>query len=164
MGGGIFFADVRAHQFAEFLDGVVHDEADIADTESGDACDFLVRAVVQKLEAYDFALIGPQTVHTTPDVFVKLMHAGILRGVRLLIGGRIDDILVAKVQPLLLAQDVERTVAADGEQPGFKIFADSIRLREVKSQHRILYDIPRTLDVSTKDAGCVGDKSAFMLV
>jgi hypothetical protein len=62
MGGGIFFAHLAAHHFAQLLDRVVHDEADIADTESGDAGDFLIGAVVEKFEAHDFTLIRPQPV------------------------------------------------------------------------------------------------------
>ena len=164
MGGGVFFADFGAHQFAKFFDGVMHDETDVSNAETGDAGNLLVGAVVQKLEPHDFALVGAQPVHTTPDVLIELMHASTLRWIRLMIGRRFDDLLVANIQPLLFAQDVEGTVAADGEQPGFKIITDALRLREVKPQHGVLHDFTRTLDVSTEDAGCVGDKRAFMLV
>ncbi len=164
MGGGVFLADVRAHQFAEFLDGVMHDEADVADAEPGDVGDFLIRAVMLKLEPHDLALVRPQSVHATPDVLIELMHARALGRIRFVIRRGVDDLIVAQIKPLLLAQDVKGTVAADGEEPGFEVVSDLLRLGEVEPQHRVLHDVTRTLNVSTEDACCVGDKGAFMLV
>jgi hypothetical protein len=92
------------------------------------------------------------------------MQSGVLGGIRLMVGRGVHDLVVAKLKPLLLAENVERTIAADGEQPRLEVFADTIRLGEVEPQHGVLHDIARTLDVATENACCVGDESAFMLV
>ena len=65
---------------------------------------------------------------------------------------------------MVLAQDVEGTIPADGVEPGFEIVPHAGGIGEVEFEKRILHDIAPTLDVSTEDAGCVGDEIAFMLV
>ena len=70
----------------------------------------------------------------------------------------------AEVEAVILAEDVEGAIPADGVEPGFEIVPHASWLGEVELEKRILHDIAATLDVSTEDAGCVGDKGAFMLV
>jgi hypothetical protein len=156
-----FFLSEEVPQLA---DGVVHDEAHVADGEAGDASDLLVGAVVEKFEADDLALVGPEAVHTAPDVLIELTLDGEVAGIRVVAGSRFEDFVIAEVEAMVFAQDVEGTIPANGIEPGFEIVPHASGLGEVELEERILHHIAATLDVSTEDAGCVGDEVAFMLV
>lgn len=55
-------SELLAKEFAELLDGDVHEEADVAGAEASDVCDLLVRAVVLEFEADNFPLIVAETI------------------------------------------------------------------------------------------------------
>jgi hypothetical protein len=148
----------------QLADSVVHDEAHVADGEAGDASDLLVGAIVEKFEADDLALVGPEAVHAAPDVLIELTLDGEVAGIRIVTGGGFENLIVAEVEAVVFAEDVEGAIPADGVEPGFEIVPHASRLGEVELEERILHHIAATLDVSTEDAGCVGDKIAFMLV
>lgn len=161
---GLLLGGFLREEFPQLADGVVHDEAHIADGEAGDVGDFLVGAVVEKLEADDLALVRPQAVHAAPDMLVKLAIDGDLAGIRFMRGRGLKEFVLAEIEPVVLPQDVEGTIPADGVEPGLEIVPHAGWLGEVELEKRILHDIAATLDVSTEDAGCVGDEVAFMLV
>jgi hypothetical protein len=137
----------------QLADGVVHDEAHVADGEAGDASDLLVGAVVEKFEADDLALVGAEAVHTAPDVLVKFTLDGEMAGIGIVAGGRFEDFVIAEVEAVVLAEDVEGTIPANGIEPGFEIVPHTGRLGEVELEKRILHHITATLDVSTEDTG-----------
>ena len=153
-----------SEELAKLADGVVHDEAHVADGEAGDASDLLVGAIVEEFEPDDLALVGPELLHTAPDVLVKLTLDGEVAGIGVVTRGGFENIIIAEVEAVVLAEDVEGTVSADGVEPGFEIVPHTSGIGEVEFEERILHDIAATLDVSTEDAGCVGDEIAFMLV
>jgi hypothetical protein len=137
----------------QLADGVVHDEAHVADGEAGDASDLLVGAIVEKFEADDLALVGPEAVHAAPDVLVKLTLDGEMAWIRVVTGGRFENLIVAEVESVVFAQNVEGTIPADGVEPGFEIVPHTGRLGEVELEKRILHHITATLDVSPEDTG-----------
>ena len=148
----------------QLADGVVHDEAHVADGEAGDASDLLVGAIVEEFEPDDLTLVGTQLVHAAPDVLIKLTLDGEAARIGVVARGGFEDFVIAEVEPVVLAEDVEGTIPADGVEPGFEIIPHASRLGEVELEERILHHIAATLDVSPEDAGCVGDEVAFMLV
>lgn len=157
-------SQLSIQQLTEFLDGHVHDEADIADAEARDVGDLLVGAVMHEFEANDLLLIRPEVFHKVPDALVELAGNGVFTGVRVVIDGQLDGVLVAEVEPLVLAQHVEGAVSADGEKPGFEIVTDLLRISEVELEHGILHHFTGTLDVAVEDTSGVGDEAALVLI
>lgn len=153
-----------SQKLAQFADGVVDDEAHVGGGEAGDGGDLLVGAIVEELEADDFALFWPKAVNAAPDVLVQLPIDRGLTGVGFVRKGCLQRLVITEFKTMIFAENVQSTVPADGKKPGFEIFPDTGRIGKVKFEERILDDIATTLVVSTEDAGCVGDEIAFMLV
>ena len=156
--------EFAVQELAEFLDGHVHDEAHIADAEAGDFGDLLVGAVVHELEPNDFFLIGAELFHEVPDTLVQLMGDGVFTRVGIKADGHVEHVFIAEIEPVILAQDIERTVPADGEKPGLEVVADLVGVGEVELEHGVLHDLSRALDVTIEDARRVGDEVALMLI
>lgn len=158
------FREVLAQDLAQFLDGVMHDEADVAGGEAGDVGDFLVGTVVEELETDDFALVGAELIDAVPDAFALLTLDGTLARIRLVGGLGFEDGVFAKVDALFFTEDVEGAVPTDGVEPGFEVVADFGGLGEVEAQQGVLHDVAPPVDVSPEDASGVGDELRFILV
>ena len=77
---------------------------------------------------------------------------------------QIKDIanLRAEIEALLLAQDVEGAVPADGVEPGLDVLAHLVGLGEPELEEGVLHDIARPVNVTIEDACCVGNEAAVI--
>lgn len=156
--------EFAVQKVAHFFDGHVHDETDVSNAETGDVRDLLVGAVVHEFEANDLALVGAQLFDQFPYSCVQFVGISTFGGVEFEGRRGIDGVFVAPVHAVVLAEDIEGAVAANGEEPGFEAVADFGGVGEVKFEEGILDDIARFFDIPGEDAGGVGDEGGFILV
>ena len=156
------FGKFLVQQLAEFLDRDVHEKADVADAEAGGRGDVLVRAVVDVFEAEHLALIRGELLDKMPHAIAELVGVARLRGVRPPVAEIGDGVLVAEVEPLFLAQDIEGAIAADRVEPCLDVLPHLVGLGQPELEKGVLYDITRPVNVTIEDAGCVGDEAAFI--
>ncbi len=142
----------------------MQDEADVADGEASDLGDFLVGTVVLKFEFEDLLLVGGESLNEVPDAVGKVMDIGLMSGLLLLGGDEGKGDFIAEIHALLLAQDVERAVAADGVEPGFDVFLNLRVVGNPELEEGILHHVTSSFSIPVEDAGGVADESAFMVM
>lgn len=152
------------HQLAKLFDGHVHDESYVTEAEAGDFGDLLVRAVVDKFEPDDFLLLGFEVLHQLPDARLQLICVSALCRVQVTGWGEPEGIFIAKIQPLVFAQDVHGAISAQSVKPSFEVFPHLVRFGEVEFEQRVLHHFTRAFHITMEDACSVSDESAFIQI
>jgi len=142
----------------------VEDEADVADGESGDVRDLLIRAIVLKFEFEDLLLIGGEGFDEVPDAVGEVLDVGVVTGFLLGCGEQGEGCFIAELEALFLAEDIEGAVATDGVEPSFEVFPDLGVIGDPEFEEGVLDDITSPFGVPIEDAGGVADERAFMFL
>jgi hypothetical protein len=149
---------------AKFFQRGVKNEADVADSEAGDFSDLLVGAVVLELEFEDFLLVGSEGFDEFPDAVGEVLDIGLMAGFFVLGGKEGEGGVVAEVEAVVFAEDVEGAIATDGVKPGFEVFADLGVVSDPEFEEGVLDDVTGSLGIPIEDAGGVTDERAFMFL
>jgi hypothetical protein len=72
--------------------------------------------------------------------------------------------VVAEVEAVVFAEDVEGAIATDGVKPGFEVFADLGVVSDPEFEEGVLDDVTGSLGIPIEDAGGVTDERAFMFL
>ena len=117
-----------------------------------------------KFEFEHLLLVGREGLDKIPDAIGKVVDIGLMTGLLLLGGDEGKGDFIAEIHALLLAQDVERAVAADGVEPGFDVFLDLRVVCNPELKEGILHHVTSSFSIPVEDAGGVADESAFMVM
>jgi hypothetical protein len=139
-------------------------EAHVANGEAGDFGDLLVGAVVLELEFEDFLLVGGEGFDKLPDAVGEVLDIGLMAGFLVLGGEEGEGGVVAEIEAVVFAEDVEGAIAADGVEPGFEIFADFGVVSDPEFEEGVLDDVTGPFGIPIEDAGGVTDERAFMFM
>src|SRR3954470_9824482 len=141
----------------------MNEETDIRHRQLGDPRDFLVAESVLKFEPHDFLLVRWQLSDHLNKFLVRL--GGFERAAGPRLGGR--DALHFSVfeafHPALLAQDVERPMTANGEEPFHRVSIDRLRRLRHEFDERVLDDIARSFDIAAEQARGIADEWSLLL-
>ena len=149
---------------AKFFQRGMKNEADVANGEAGDFGDLLVGAVVLELEFEDFLLVGGEGFDKLPDAVGEVLDIGLMAGFLVLGGEEGEGGVVAEIEAVVFAEDVEGAIATDGVEPGFEIFADFGVVSDPEFEEGVLDDVTGPFGIPIEDTGGVTDERAFMFL
>ncbi len=148
----------------ELAEGIVEDETDVADGESGDFGNLLVGAVVLKFEFEYILVIGRESLDQGPDLIGEFLDIGLITRLGLIIRDPFQGFVIVELKPLFFSQDIEGAVATDGEKPSFEILPHLGRVCFAELEQGVLHHIARPFDIPVEDVGGVTDEGAFMFL
>ena len=119
---------------------------------------------MHEFEANDLLLVRAELFHKFPDARMEFMRIGIFRGIWIKGDSPFQSIFIAKIKPVVLAENVQSAISADGEKPSFEIIPDFIWVREVEFEEGILDDIARAFVVAIEDSCRVSNEVTLILV
>jgi hypothetical protein len=133
---------------AECLEADVDQVADVADAVSTDPADLLVGKAVLELQADHVALAGRECVEQADRLRGRLASFHEFIRSRVVAGANPGMIVTELGHAALLPQDVERPVAADGEEPLREARLDGTAILGAEAEERILDHVTRRVGIA----------------
>ena len=132
----------------------VNEHADVADRELGDFADFLIAEIVLKFELQHFLLPRRKRGHDPKEKSARFLALDMFvrRGTRWL-SLFFENFLVEISHALFLSANVERAVAADGEEPFGRSGIGLPAFAALQLNKSLLHDIPRPVAIAQNASG-----------
>jgi hypothetical protein len=140
----------------------VDKKTDVSFGQCGDLADFAIGEVVEKFKPDDFALIMGESFEDFDEVAVGFALFG--NHGRTGFRGKLPRVVgfIERVHAVLLSEDVEAAVAADGVKPGFEFMFHVLPGLMAELEKGVLDDIAGAVGIAQKFPG-IGQEEAFIL-
>lgn len=119
----------------------MEEETDVAHREVGDGGDFLVAETLLEFQAYDLLLAGGEPRQQCENLLAGLAGFGLRRGCWVCGDEALGLAFGETAHAALLADDIERGVAADGEEPFGDVAVDRGAGLVAEFDERVLHDV-----------------------